>query len=312
MFAALLMIALAGPVAAKPESGSSCGNLAALRSVDEDGRAARHGFQNGGRTPFDLWWIDQAGKRIGLGTIAPGGMKSVTTSLGHAFVLTDPQGKCRRTVRIDDPLAGSYVGTSRYRRAPIDGWRVYFDRALTRRADPGRAALVTLAGLLRVAQAVLPPLALAQLRRTPIFLHDHAGTGGMFHGDADWLVAHGRTVELLGAVEVSDAALFVETAREKPGAVLHELAHAYHARLPASEMAEIDIAYRRAMASGRYLAVRRPNGTVGPVYASANAAEYFAELSEAWFSRNNFLPFTRDGMAAYDPDGARLMARIWR
>ena len=262
---------------------------------------------------MELSWIDPRGKPVDLGTIAPGAYRAIQTFAGHVFALTDRKGRCRSMVRIDDVFTGSYIGTSRYRAVAIrPGWHVLIDRALDPDADPARTALATIARMLEQAEAALPPAALARVRTTPIFLHDHAGPGGMFHPDPDWLIAHGRTVEMLNGIEISDAGVFIETAKVQPGSILHELTHAYYLRLSGEDRAQIEATYRRAMNNPRYLGVKRHDGSVVDAYARSNAAEYFAELTEAYFSRNDFFPFTRTDLAAYDPDGERLIAKMWR
>jgi dipeptidyl-peptidase-4 len=39
--------------------------------------------------------------------------------------------------------------------------------------------------------------------------------------------------------------------------------------------------------------------------------EFFAELSEAFFSRNDFFPFDRAELSQADPESERLLARLW-
>lgn len=275
--------------------------------------AIRHAFQNGERRPLRLVWIDPHGKPVDQGVIAPGAYVSVQTFAGHVFTLTEPAGRCRSAIRVSDAVSGTYVGTSRYRAVVVGPeWSVFVDSALDPATDPARSALATIARMLQAVAASLPPASLAKVHTTPIFLHDHAGPNGMFHRDPDWLVAHGRTVEMLDGIEVSDAGVFIETSKVQPGAILHELAHAYYTRLADADRADIDAAYRRAMDGVGYRNVKRHDGSVTDAYARANAAEYFAELTEAYFSRNDFFPFTRADLATYDPEGERLIARVWR
>ena len=94
--------------------------------------------------------------------------------------------------------------------------------------------------------------------------------------------------------------------------MLHELAHYYHARLSQQDRADIDTVYHHAIANRLYLGVKRNDGSITDAYARQNAQEYFAELSEAYFGRNDFFPFTRADLARYDPEGERLIARLWR
>lgn len=303
--AVLLATAIVGP--------PTCARPGRSQMPDLPTAAVQHVFQNGEALPLRLFWRDPQGKPVDQGVIAPGKFISRQTFVGHVFTVNDLAGRCRTAVRIDAVFSGTYVGTSRYRPVAVSpGWHVFIDQALDPAAEPARTALATIARMLQQVEAVLPAASLPQLRDTPIFLHDHSGPGGMFHPDPDWLIAHGRTVELLNGIELSDAGVFIDTAKVQPAALLHELAHAYYGRLSDAERAEIDMVYRRAIDSGRYRSVKRYDGSLAEAYARSNAMEYFAELSEAYFSRNDFFPFTRAELVAYDPDGERLIATLWR
>ena len=39
--------------------------------------------------------------------------------------------------------------------------------------------------------------------------------------------------------------------------------------------------------------------------------EYFAECTEAFFSRNDFYPFNRTELQQHDPDVDALLVRLW-
>jgi hypothetical protein len=292
---------------------STCTHPAASLQTTSATPAVHHAFQNGDRLPLRLFWIDPQGKRVDQGVIAPGAYVSIQTFAGHVFTLTDTTGRCQKVVRVGDGLAGTYVGTSRYRAVAIrPGWQVFNDQALDPATEPAQSALASIARMLQQVEASLPAVALKQVRKTPIFLLEHAGPNGMFHPDPDWLVTHGRTVEMLNGIEISDASVFIETSKVQPGAILHELSHAYYIQLPDKERAQIDTAYKQAMESVGYRQVKRHDGSVTDAYARSNAAEYFAELTEAHFSRNDFYPFTRSDLATYDPNGERLIAKLWR
>src|SRR5213075_3075293 len=99
---------------------------------------------------------------------------------------------------------------------------------------------------------------------------------------------------------------------------LHELAHAYHDRALVGGFAnkEIKAAYERAKASGSYEKVERWFGDGRPntrerAYAMTNPMEYFAESSEAFFSRNDFFPFDRAELKQHDPEMEQLAAKLW-
>jgi dipeptidyl-peptidase-4 len=43
-----------------------------------------------------------------------------------------------------------------------------------------------------------------------------------------------------------------------------------------------------------------------------NVDEYFAELTEAYFGRNDFYPFDRADLERHDPAGYKALDDIWR
>jgi hypothetical protein len=255
----LIITALLLSILAPPSP--TCAHDPASWSSDTAERRVRHVIQNGGPTPLQVSWIDPQGKAVDQGVIAPGAFRSIATFVGHSFALTDPAGACQIT-RIGDVFSGSYIGTSRYRPvASRPRWHVLLDQALDTNAQPTRTALATLTQLLGQVEAALPPASLAQVRTTPIFLNDHAGPRGQFHYSPEWLTMHGRTVEMVNAIELPSASVFPFMAKSQPGAVLHELAHGYHAKLSDEDRAEIEATYRKAMDGGLYRRVRRHGGS---------------------------------------------------
>ena len=60
-----------------------------------------------------------------------------------------------------------------------------------------------------------------------------------------------------------------------------------------------------------YAAVAHVNGGKRRAYALTNAQEYFAELSEAYFGKNDFYPFTRAELEKHDPVGYQLLRGVW-
>ena len=46
-------------------------------------------------------------------------------------------------------------------------------------------------------------------------------------------------------------------------------------------------------------------------YALNNVQEFFAEMSEAYFGRNDFFPFTRGELQEHDPEICALIERLW-
>ena len=98
---------------------------------------------------------------------------------------------------------------------------------------------------------------------------------------------------------------------QQPAIVLHELAHAWHHQALGYDNPEIEAAYAAAMESGIYDEVAYVSGGTADAYAKTNKQEYFAELTEAWFWRNDFYPFERAELEAHDPAGAQVIERAW-
>ena len=46
-------------------------------------------------------------------------------------------------------------------------------------------------------------------------------------------------------------------------------------------------------------------------YALTNPFEYFAEDTEAYFTRNDFFPYTREELRQHDPAMFELLTRLW-
>ena len=101
-----------------------------------------------------------------------------------------------------------------------------------------------------------------------------------------------------------------------PNFALHELVHAFHDRVLGFKHPEIKAAYERAKAGKLYDSVERWHGdgrlnTRERSYAMTDEKEYFAENTEAFFSRNDFFPFTRQELEKHDPEIFALLQRLW-
>jgi hypothetical protein len=209
-----------------------------------------------------------------------------------------------------------------YRTNSIEGWTVLVDeRLLAEEKAPTEKALDLLRTQLKEIVRVVPAAAVAKLRQVTLwFSPEYPGVKpkAEFHPDAGWLRANGRNPAMAKGVEFTDVRDFEKEMNRMPNFTLHELAHAYHDRvLPGGfDNAEIKAAFERAKASHIYDRVERRFGhgrtnTFERAYAMTNPMEYFAENTEAFFSRNDFFPFTRDELKQHDPGIEQLLARVW-
>jgi len=204
----------------------------------------------------------------------------------------------------------------------IEGWTVLVNERLIAEDKAATAkALELLRVQLQEIVRVVPAAAVARLREVTLwFSPEYPGVKprAEYHPGADWLRDNGRDPAMVKSVEFTDVRNFEAETRRMPNFVLHELAHAYHDRVLARgfENAEIKAAYERAKSSKTYDKVERwfGNGrsnTFERAYAMTSPQEYFAESTEAFFSRNDFFPFNRAELKQHDPQMERLLAKLW-
>ncbi len=210
-----------------------------------------------------------------------------------------------------------------YETRALRGWTLHINRELLA-ADARHAAKVLelLDRQLEVITKVVPKAAVTKLRRVPLYFNpEYPGVRptAEYHAGAGWLRAHGRDPAMARSVEFTNVRIYEAEVNRMPAFVLHELAHAYHDRdLPKGfGNPEIAAAFARAKESGKYGKVERHLGNGRPntfekAYAMTNPMEYFAETTEAYFSRNDFFPFTREELKKHDPDMFELLGKLWQ
>lgn len=141
--------------------------------------------------------------------------------------------------------------------------------------------------------------------------------GARYHPGRQWLIQNGYGAEKVKSVHISNINNFVTwNQQNQPYMILHELAHAYHDLVLSFNHSGILSAYRNAMHKGLYQNVwyNLGNGSKPykqKAYATTNEREYFAEITEAFFGKNDYYPFNRSDLQSYDPQGYNLLVQIW-
>ena len=203
----------------------------------------------------------------------------------------------------------------------IAGWTVRLHSAcLATNATATARALELLKRQLEEIVSNVPPHAVAELQKAQLWVSpEYPGTTpkAEYHPNANWLREHGRDPAMAKGIEFTNVRIFEAEARRMPNFALHELAHAYHDRVLPDGYANaaIKAAYARAKAGGTYDRVKRRDAEgreqLDRAYAMTNPQEYFAETTEAFFSRNDFFPFTCGELKAHDPEMFGLLAKLW-
>jgi dipeptidyl-peptidase-4 len=204
----------------------------------------------------------------------------------------------------------------------IRGWTLHINRALlATEPELTERAVALLDRQLEEITRVVPRKSVAALREVPLYFSpEYPGVGprAEYHPDAGWLFDHGRDPAMAHGIEFSNIRIFEPEMSRMPNFALHELAHAYqHRVLPRGfGNSELRAAHARAKKSGTYDRVERHHGDSKPItferaYALTSPVEYFAESSEAFFSRNDFFPFTRDELKRHDAAMFDLLEKLW-
>lgn len=203
----------------------------------------------------------------------------------------------------------------------IEGWIVVIHRDLLKKEAPATAkALKLLQGQLQEIQRVVPKEAVAKLQQVRLYFspeYPNTRPSAEYHPGAPWLKSVGRDPIMAKNVEFTNIGMFEEDIKRMPMLALHELSHAYHdLYLPGGHNnPDIKAAYEKAKAGGKYESVERRdangNKRMDRAYAISNAAEYFAEATEAYFGCNDFYPYTKEELKKHDPAMHELLGKIW-
>ncbi len=152
------------------------------------------------------------------------------------------------------------------------------------------------------------------LRSVPIYLGvaDPVAPCACYHPSARWLERNGFDPAKARSVEISSARTFVDWRRHQPSMVLHELAHALHDQVLRPEQPRLEAALEAVRSRGSYDQTLRWSGAIASHYALTTVDEYFAETTESLLGVNDFYPFVRAELLGVDPEGAALVAALWK
>jgi hypothetical protein len=272
---------------------------------------------NTGSARIYIRWIDFEGAETSYVTLGPGEKYVQPSFTTHAWIARDERGRCLSVLVSEAAretwLVGPYTAGDRPSETlQIEGFTVHLSPEWAER-DPElkqRCLKILSSSLARLA-GVVPAPAWQKLRQVPIWLdyEDVQFINGAYLPSRLWLATHGMDPDKAKSVQFTrNLATLIAN---QPNLVLHELAHAYHDLVLGESQPAIVAAYQQALASGLYNSVERNDGSRGRAYALKNHREFFAELSEAYFGRNDYYPYTREQLQAFDPESFKVIAEAW-
>lgn len=203
-----------------------------------------------------------------------------------------------------------------YRTCSIEGWTVLVNpKFLQSQPELAERTLGLLRSQLQQVVRAVPPAAVEKLRAIRFWVEEDEPHHPCmtYHPDPGWLREHSMNPEKARCVEIANARNFLKWTNEQKWMVLHELAHGYHHQFVAGgfQNEAVKAAYDGAMSRKLYDSVAGVNARRQKGYAASNHKEYFAELSEAYFGANDFYPFDREDLRRHDPEGYRVVERLW-
>ncbi len=165
----------------------------------------------------------------------------------------------------------------------------------------------------------LPEDVLEAMQRVKIFLEYNGQPGSIasYHPAEQGLLANGYNPALAQSVSIPNAVSFTNGTRfSQQWLVLHELIHGYHHQVMGFDHWPTIEAFVNAEETGIYQSVPFNTGDGTPLfnvraYALTNHVEYLAEISEAFFGRNDYYPFTRSDLVSHDPKGYALLMDLF-
>lgn len=210
--------------------------------------------------------------------------------------------------------AVAFDPVEKYSNREIQGFTVLVHPEVDKHPEEAKAAFAELETQLKKINEVIPEKPLASFKKIKFWVEWEVKKNGAaeFHVSSSWLKSNGYNPDKAQCVEINNLKNFVAWSQKtQPYMILHELAHSYHFTVLGDKYGPLQDAYKQAMERKLYDSVEFVHGGKRKAYAATNPAEYFAELSEAYFGKNDFFPFTRDELEKHDPVGFELMKQAW-
>ena len=195
----------------------------------------------------------------------------------------------------ESPSTPAFEPTASYKQAEIQGFTILINPRVVKHEPVFRAMWAEVEKQLKHIVRVVPDAPLAEFRKSRIWVEWEQTKGGAcFHPSKQWLTNNGYNPEKAGGVEICHTKHFVNwSATAQPCMILHEMAHAYHHIVLGLGDERVTNAFKNAEKEKLYENVAHVNGRQQEkAYAMTNKKEYFSELTETYFGKNDIFPFT--------------------
>lgn len=211
-------------------------------------------------------------------------------------------------------MLAQYEPTNSYSEHQIEGFSILASSAFRFREDHLKEVLEEASRQLISIGASIPRPSLSRLSTVRIWVEWalNIEDGAKFHPSEEWLRSNGHNPEKAASIEITNSKNFLAWSRdEQPSMLLHEFSHAYYFLELGDSHPEVRAAYEAALSQGIYDSVPHVSGERRRAYAIENEQEYFAELSEAFFGKNDYFPFLRHDLRTHDREGYGALRQAW-
>jgi hypothetical protein len=208
----------------------------------------------------------------------------------------------------------TYAPTSVYKKESLEGFAILINPEVLSHRKEAINVRKEISSQLRRISRVVPVEPLATLKKVQMWVEWENGDieAPVFHPSVVWLEENCYNPDKAGGIELSNTGKFIEWSRaEQPWLLMHELSHAYVYLVLGENHKGLEAAYKQAVERKLYDSVPYIKGGKERAYALTNANEYYAELSEAYFGKNDFYPFVHNELKKHDPVGYQLMEETW-
>ena len=194
----------------------------------------------------------------------------------------------------------------------FNSWQIYLEKTDHSKNSTIQKAYIQLQRDLTSIEQLFPQKILKEFKKVNIWISYNTQAGAAYHPSEQWLKNNNRNPKMAKSIEIQNATHYVEWLKHQPMIILHELSHAYHHQVLGFNHEGIKKAFENAKQQGIYESVEHVSGKKQKAYAMSNDKEYFSELTEAFFGKNDFFPFTKGELKNHDPTGYKIMKKIWK
>lgn len=221
-------------------------------------------------------------------------------------------------------LPTKYIPTSDYQNLKIKEVEIFLSPKVTQDKKLKAKIIKRLSVQIASAKRLLPEQQLGILKPIRIWVEFDLEKSGYarYHAYQNWLFEHDYNPDKFRGIEITNIKNYLKWSGKDPlisSVLIHELAHAFYHRINQEKKDQVKAAYYSAIKQKLYRNIYRlgtsQHGvpvTMSRAWALEDEWEYFSELTEAIFAKNDYFPHTAKELEKYDPTGYSLVKSLWK